>query len=129
MNKKPILDAFRAILLSEDPNKYVWESRLAYCLMPIEEVMVRDISLNMHRWEHMPNDHRYIFETNDYWYSFWYEEDPFLGRFGVVQMRRFDINTNEQIAVWSAVRDIKRFMEKWPIHFRLPREEVIECSL
>jgi hypothetical protein len=96
--------------------------------MRVEEMMMRDISLNLRRWVHVHEDNRYIFETYGYWYSFWYEDDPF-DRYthGVVQMRRFDIETNDQISVWSNCRDIKHFCEKWPTHhMSLPSERVVE---
>ena len=86
--------------------------------LKIAEVFTRDISLNLVRWG-SKEDTTY-FETKEFWYS--EETAPAISE--SVFLRRFNIETHEQVSVWSDPYSLKTFKEKWPVTSLGTKEEL-----
>ena len=111
---KPFLNAFRLMYLTQEETMYP-DKYMPNGLKPIE-AFYSDISNNMVRWA-ASGDSVY-YETKEFWYRFTVERDTradgdYLGLDGIVWMRRFALDSSEQITYFANKTSIENLGKKW----------------
>ncbi len=105
---KPFLNAFRLMYLAQEQSMYP-DKYMPNGLKPIE-AFYSDISNNMVRWA--AGGDAIYYETNEFWYRFMVEStnDEYDG---IVWMRRFNLDSSEQICYFSNKHSITKLGKKW----------------
>ena len=111
---KPFLNAFRQMYLTQEETMYP-DKYMPNGLKPIE-AFYSDISNNMVRWA-AGGDSVY-YETKEFWYRFTVERDApsqfdDRGLDGIVWMRRFALDSSEQITYFANKTSIENLGKKW----------------
>lgn len=108
---KPLVNAFRMMHLAEKEPLFR-DKYLPNGLKPIE-AFYSDISNNLVKWA--THENTIYYETNDYWYSMTVER-PEHEPEGVIIMRRFNIETNEELCDFANRHSIEDLGKKWLIN-------------
>jgi len=107
---KPFLNTFRQIYLAQSIDMYT-AKYMPNGLKPVE-AFYSDISNNLVKWA-AKGDATY-YETKKYWYCFKLENTSrFDTNFGIIWMRRFNINSSSEICDFANKHSVVGLGKKW----------------
>ena len=82
-------------------------------LKPLE-AFFSDISNHIVRWA-ARSDGEIYYETKEYWYRFAFENTDVGRMSGIVWIRRFELDSNKEITIFTNKQNISNMCQKW--HF------------